>query len=153
MPIVSVIIPTYNCSGLLRQSVESVLLQEMDDFELWVIGDGCTDDSRKVVEGFGDPRVFWHNLRTNSGGPGTPRNEGLRRARGQYVAYLGHDDLWFPWHLSRRPARPERYPSSTASLIRKHFLLTSSNTAISVCSKKIPNWPFSMHRNRAMGLS
>jgi len=100
VPIVSVIIPTYNSSGALRQSVESVLLQDMDDLELWVIGDGCTDDSREVVEGFGDARVFWHNLPRNSGGPSAPRNEGLRRAAGQFIAYLGHDDLWFPWHLS-----------------------------------------------------
>jgi glycosyltransferase involved in cell wall biosynthesis len=43
--------------------------------------------------------VHWVNLPTNSGGPAVPRNEALGRARGRYVAYLGHDDLWFPDHL------------------------------------------------------
>ena len=99
-PLVTVIIPTYNSSGTLRLSLESVLLQTLSDFEVWVIGDGCSDDSAEVVCGFGDERVSWTNMPQNSGSPSAPRNEGLRRARGSLIAYLGHDDLWFPWHLS-----------------------------------------------------
>ncbi|MBI4775563.1 MAG: glycosyltransferase family 2 protein [Deltaproteobacteria bacterium] len=99
-PAVTVIVPTYNSSGALRMSLETVLRQDFADFEVWVIGDGCTDDSASVVRSFGDDRVHWTNLPVNSGAPAAPRNEGLRRARGKYVAYLGHDDLWFPWHLS-----------------------------------------------------
>jgi glycosyltransferase involved in cell wall biosynthesis len=99
-PAVTVIVPTYNSSGTLRLSLETVLRQDFSDFEVWVVGDGCSDDSETVVSSFGDKRVHWMNLPTNSGTPGMPRNEGLRRARGRFIAYLGHDDLWFPWHLS-----------------------------------------------------
>jgi glycosyltransferase involved in cell wall biosynthesis len=53
-----------------------------------------------VVASFRDDRLHWVNLPSNSGGPSLPRDEGLRRAKGQFIAYLGHDDLWFPWHLS-----------------------------------------------------
>jgi glycosyltransferase involved in cell wall biosynthesis len=99
-PTVTVIIPTYNSSGTLKISLESVLRQYFSDFEVWVVGDGCSDDSEAIVASFNDGRVHWMNLPVNSGTPSAPRNEGLRRARGQYIAYLGHDDLWFPWHLS-----------------------------------------------------
>ena len=93
------IIPTYNWSTVLPYSIASVVDQTMDDFELWVIGDGCTDDSEEVVRAIGDPRVRWHNLPSNTGSQAGPSNEGLRRARGEFVAYLGHDDLWLPRHL------------------------------------------------------
>ncbi len=99
-PVVTVIIPTYNSSGTLKLSLQTVLWQDYRNSEVWVIGDGCTDDSEAAVSSFGDRRVHWLNLPLNSGGPSVPRNEGLSRAQGQYVAYLGHDDLWFPWHLS-----------------------------------------------------
>jgi len=99
-PAVSVIIPTYNSSTTLRIAIECVLAQDLDDFEAWVIGDGCTDDSAEVVSSFGDGRLNWLNLPVNSGTPSRPRNEALRRASGRYIAYLGHDDIWFPWHLS-----------------------------------------------------
>jgi glycosyltransferase involved in cell wall biosynthesis len=99
-PIVSIIIPTYNSSGTLRLALQTVLLQDFKDFEVWIIGDGCTDNSDKVVTSFEDDRLNWINLGSNSGNPSLPRNEGLRRSKGQFIAYLGHDDLWFPWHLS-----------------------------------------------------
>jgi len=113
-PTVSVIIPTYNCSGPLRRTLETVLWQDHDDFEVWVIGDGCTDDSAALVASFADPRLHWVNLPENSGGPSRPRNEALRRASGRYVAYLGHDDLWFPWHLSSLIACIEQHGASFA---------------------------------------
>ncbi len=99
-PSVSVIIPTYNWSSVLPYSIGSVLRQTFTDFELLVVGDGCTDDSEAVVGRVGDPRVEWINLPTNTGHQSEPNNEGLRQARGQFIAYLGHDDLWLPHHLS-----------------------------------------------------
>jgi glycosyltransferase involved in cell wall biosynthesis len=98
-PRVSIIIPTYNWSSALRFALTSVLWQSFQDFEVLVMGDGCTDDSGDVVAAFGDPRLQWHNLPVNSGNQSAPNNAGLRLARGQYVAYLGHDDLWHPDHL------------------------------------------------------
>ncbi|BDI34518.1 hypothetical protein CCAX7_65690 [Capsulimonas corticalis] len=99
-PLVSVIIATYNRSATLRWTIESVLRQTCADFELLVIGDACMDDTAEVVASFGDPRIRWINLPVNTGSQSGPNSEGLRRARGRYIAYLGHDDLWFPWRLS-----------------------------------------------------
>jgi GT2 family glycosyltransferase len=99
-PRVSVIMATWNWSSVLPFSIASVLGQDLDDFELIVVGDGCTDDSEAVVKGIGDSRVQWVNLPERSGHQSASNNEGLRRARGHYVAYLGHDDLWLPHHLA-----------------------------------------------------
>lgn len=98
-PRVTIIMATWNWSEVLPFSIGSTLLQTFGDFELLVVGDGCTDDSEEVVAGIGDPRVRWINLPENSGHQSTPNNEGLRQARGELVAYLGHDDLWLPHHL------------------------------------------------------
>lgn len=98
-PRVSVLIPTYNYAEVLPYAIGSVLAQTFTDFELLVVGDGCSDDSEKVVRAFDDTRVRWHNLPRNTGNASGPNNEGLRHARGDVIAYLGHDDLWLPNHL------------------------------------------------------
>jgi len=98
-PLVSVIIPTYNRGNVLRLAIQSVLWQSEQNFELLVIGDGCTDDSESVVKSFGDARIQWHNLSSNSGHQSAPVNAGLARSRGRYIAFLGHDDIWHPDHL------------------------------------------------------
>lgn len=100
VPQVSVIIPTFNWSSVLPYSIGSVLRQTFSDFEVLVVGDGCTDDSEAVVQGVEDRRVRWINLPFNTGHQSGPNNEGLRQARGEIIAYLGHDDLWLPHHLS-----------------------------------------------------
>lgn len=99
-PRVSVIIATYNWSSVLRYSIGSALRQTFEDFELLVVGDGCTDDSESVVSANADSRVRWINLPANTKHQSEPNNEGLRQARGEVIAYLGHDDLWLPHHLA-----------------------------------------------------
>ncbi len=99
-PQVTVILPTYNWSSVLRYAIASVLQQTFTDFELLVIGDGCTDDSAHVVAEAGDPRVRWIELPENSGHQSGPNNVGLGEARGEIIAYHGHDDLWLPHHLA-----------------------------------------------------
>jgi glycosyltransferase involved in cell wall biosynthesis len=98
-PRVTVIIATYNWSTVLPYAIESVLKQTMGDYELLVIGDGCTDDSGQVVNAIKDPRVRWINLPVNTGHQAGPNNRGIEEARGEFIAYLGHDDLWLPHHL------------------------------------------------------
>ena len=94
MPRVTIILPTYNWSSVLRHAIASVLRQTFADFELLVIGDGCTDDSAQVVAEAADPRVRWIALPENSGHQSGPNNIGLSEARGEIIAYHGHDDLW-----------------------------------------------------------
>ena len=97
------IIPTYNWSTVLPYSIGSVLEQSWHDFELLVVGDGCTDESESVVEELAatDERIRWMNLAVGAGNQAGPNNEGLQHAQGELIAYLGHDDLWLPRHLER----------------------------------------------------
>lgn len=100
-PLVTVVIATYNRAETLKYAIESVLWQTFKDFELWVVGDCCKDHTEQVVKSFmHDPRVNFYNLPKNSGYQSQPNNEGIRRGKGQYIAYLNHDDIWLPNHLA-----------------------------------------------------
>jgi glycosyltransferase involved in cell wall biosynthesis len=107
-PLVSVVLSTYNWSSVLRHSIRSVLWQTYPNLELLVIGDGCTDDSEQVVASFGDERVRWHNLESNSGSQAIPNNTGVELSSGEYIAYQGHDDVWHPKHLAVLLSRIQR---------------------------------------------
>ena len=101
MPRVTVICPTYNRSNILPYSIGSILDQTYSDWELLVVGDACTDDSAAVVEEIArtDQRVRWINLAVGVRNQFGPNNEGLAQARGELIAYAGHDDLWLKHHL------------------------------------------------------
>ena len=95
-PVITVVIPTYNWSSALRCAIRSVLLQTVQDFEVLVVGDGCTDDSAAVVAEFEDPRLRWHNLSQNHGSQWVANNFANENAAGDWIASLGHDDIWHP---------------------------------------------------------
>lgn len=100
MPVVSVILPTYNRLAYLREAIESVLRGEYSDFEIIVVDDGSTEaDPGAVVAAVGDPRVRCIRRAVNGGLPAA-RNTGLAEARGEYIAFLDDDDLLLPGKLA-----------------------------------------------------
>lgn len=99
-PFFSAIVSTFNRSRFIIPTIQSALWQTYPHFEVLVIGDGCTDDTEAVLKEHFSTRVSWHNLSSNRGSQSYPNNEGIRRARGSHVAYLGHDDIWSPEHLA-----------------------------------------------------
>ncbi len=99
-PLVSIVVATYNRSQVVAHAIASVQRSTVTDWELIVVGDHCTDDTEAIVAGFADPRITWVNLAQNAGEQSAANNEGIRRARGRYLAFLNHDDLYFPDHLA-----------------------------------------------------
>jgi glycosyltransferase involved in cell wall biosynthesis len=95
-PAVSVIIATYNRATFLRETIESILQQTFQGFELIVVDDGSTDDTRTIVERFG-PRIQYY-YQPNQG-PAAARNYGVRRARAPWIAFQDSDDICSSDHL------------------------------------------------------
>jgi len=98
-PVFTVIMATWGRGRHILPSIRSVLQQEYRDFELFVIGDACSDETETVVRALDDPRLRWLNLAARIGSQSGPNNAGIAEARGKYIAYLGHDDIWEPNHL------------------------------------------------------
>jgi glycosyltransferase involved in cell wall biosynthesis len=98
-PTVSVIIPVYNRPALVTQAVRSVLFQSYRDLEVIVVDDGSRTFFEEMVERFSpDPRFRYIRVE-HSGMPGKVRNRGVRQARGEHLAFLDSDDIWFPEKL------------------------------------------------------
>ena len=97
-PFFSIVIPTYNRADLIGLTLDSVLSQEFDSFEVLVVDDGSQDGTAAVVQARADPRL--HYLPKANAERGAARNYGLARALGQYVLFLDSDDLLHPNHLA-----------------------------------------------------
>ena len=112
MATVSVVIPAYAASKHIEEALRSVLGQSYAPYEIIVVNDGSpdTEELRKVLEPYGDRIVY---LKQENRGPGGARNTGVRKAEGQYVAFLDSDDIWMPHHLDSQvtllegPERPD----------------------------------------------
>ena len=98
-PFFSVITATFKRGNLIKPTIESVLDQSEQDFEYLVVGDGCTDETEAAVRGFNSDKIRWLNLPENRGSQSFANNHGISAARGKWICYLGHDDLWSPDHL------------------------------------------------------
>ena len=104
-PRTSIIIPTYNRARDLDRCLESLCRQTDNDFEVLVCDDGSTDDTAEVAACFAVRLPLLYLRQDNFGGPARPRNNGLRHARGMYVAFLDSDDWWLPEKLEQSVAR------------------------------------------------
>ena len=119
---ISVIIPTYNREGVLMRSIESVLNQTYEDFELLVMDDCSTDSTTEMVASLEDPRIRYHRLDKNSG-QGTARNIGVGLAKGDIIAFQDSDDVWRPRKLEKQLAAMTLYDADicTCRLERHGF--------------------------------
>ena len=106
-PTVTVIITTYNRADYVGDAVQSVLAQTFPDFELILIDDGSTDDTKTILEPYRDRLQYIYQ---DNRGLYPARNEGIRAARGRYVAFLDSDDLWCPGKLDAQVRLLDAHP-------------------------------------------
>lgn len=93
MPLVSIIMPAYNCADVVSATLESAFQQDYPNIEIIVINDGSKDNTLEVLRSFGDRiRVIDQD---NKGAPAS-RNVGIQEARGEYLCFLDSDDIWHP---------------------------------------------------------
>jgi glycosyltransferase involved in cell wall biosynthesis len=101
--LVSVIIPAYNCAGVLSETIDSVLKQTYGNIEIVVVDDGSTDGTGKVAEGYLESGKV-RSYRQENGGPGAARNMGIAVARGEFLAFVDADDSLMMDSIEKRMA-------------------------------------------------
>lgn len=107
----SVIIPLYNKELSIINTIESVLSQTFQDFEIVIVNDGSTDDSGKIVKTMSDPRIRLINQ--SNQGVSAARNKGIKEAKNEWIALLDGDDLWEKNHLEEIMRMMNKLPSSS----------------------------------------
>ena len=120
-PLVSIVIPIYNVRGYLAQTLQSVLDNDLQDYEAVLVDDGSTDGSDAIMKKFArtDPRFRW--TRQLNQGPSAARNTGISKARGRYLTFLDADDLLTPDALAAMVASLEQSGSDVAVSPYKRF--------------------------------
>jgi glycosyltransferase involved in cell wall biosynthesis len=125
---VSVIIPAYNYGRFLGEAIQSVLDQTFQDWELIVVDDGSTDNTREVVTAFADPRIHYV-YQQNQGNPAA-RNAALKLVTGEYVAFLDADDVWFPEKLEKQVAQLDSLPPTVGLVYADVYLFNHEDGTI-----------------------
>ena len=99
--LVSIIVPSYNCAKYLPDTINSVLAQTYTNWEMIIVDDCSTDNTKEVIESFHEPRIRYLCNEHNSGAA-LSRNWALREAKGRWIAFLDSDDMWAPEKLEHQ---------------------------------------------------
>jgi glycosyltransferase involved in cell wall biosynthesis len=136
MPLISVIIPVYNCEKWVKDSIQSVINQIYKNFEIIIINDGSTDNTSKVLEGYkGDNRISVYEIQNT--GPSRARNLGVSKAKGDYIAFLDADDLWDEYKLEKQIEYFRLHPDCNL-LITNVKQITHNEEIIKLQYKSLP---------------
>jgi|APLak6261660231_1056022.scaffolds.fasta_scaffold10261_1 glycosyltransferase involved in cell wall biosynthesis len=94
-PLVSIIMPVYNGERYISKAIESVLSQTYQNFELIIVNDGSTDNSKAVIDTYlKDPRIRY--IEQHNAGVAAARNTAIKKSQGELIGFLDQDDLWLP---------------------------------------------------------
>ncbi len=134
MPLFSILIPVYNRGKLITETIDSVLNQSYNDFEIIVVDDGSSDDSLEVLKGYGDKIVL---LQQKNSGPEVARNLAAANAKGEYFVFLDSDDLLLEWALETYAKIISKF-DQPALVLGKLFAYRNENELLSLSKIKTP---------------
>lgn len=133
LPLVSIILPAYNCAAFLPHSIGSILAQTYNSYEIIVIDDGSTDNTKEVLEPFSQ-RIKYIQFEQNRGLP-IARNAGIRSAQGKYIAFIDADDLWLPEKLQTDVGYFQQHPE-VSMVFSKHINIDDRGCELNGSTKK-----------------
>ncbi|PPS45541.1 glycosyltransferase family 2 protein [Chroococcidiopsis sp. TS-821] len=159
---VSVIIPIYQVEKYIEKTINSVLAQTYQNFEVIVVDDGSRDRSREICQQFADARV--KIITQENGGPSKALNTGIRYAQGEYLAFLDGDDLWLPEKLAKHIAHlessvdvgvsfsPSAFIDDTGQLLGSYQKPKLKNITVSdlLCSNPLGNGSSAVFRRETL---
>ena len=98
----SIILPTFNRANFITKAIESVINQTYKNWELIVIDDGSTDNTEEIIQKFikKEKRITYYYQKNQE--RSAARNNGIKRAKGDYICFLDSDDLYYPTHIDQR---------------------------------------------------
>ncbi len=131
--LISVIIPVYNGENYLREAIESVLAQTYPNYELYVVDDGSTDSTASIAQSFGSRLTYVHQ---ENQGAASAFNNGLCLARGKYIAWLSHDEVYLPEKLEKQVGLMEEMPNVGACVTYYNYV----NAAGEVIQENRTEW-------------
>ncbi|NEQ20857.1 MAG: glycosyltransferase family 2 protein [Microcoleus sp. SIO2G3] len=135
---VSVIVPVYNAEKYVSDTIQSLLAQTYENFEVIIVDDGSPDRSIEICQQFSDPRIKIIR-QANRGLPGA-RNTGIRHAQGDYIAFLDADDLWLPTKLEKHVNHLNNSPNVGISFSYSAFIDEMGNpTGLNQIPRQLKN--------------
>ncbi len=133
-PSVSVVIPVYNHEKYIRESVESALNQDYDNFEVIVVDDGSTDNTSLILKEF-DNRIVY--IRQKNQGTAAALNKGIKNAKGKLIAWLSSDDLFLPEKIKYQVRKLHNEPS-LALVYTDWIMIDSQGQELKVVNSRLP---------------
>lgn len=135
-PLVSVVIPTYNYGKYLPDAIESVLSQTFKNYELIIVDDGSTDNTKEVVRPYlKNTRIRYHYQENT--GQSSAKNVGIKLARGDFIAFLDADDSWLPDKLELQMKLFQANPALGVVYSRRLFIAEDGNDIYHEQPKKL----------------
>lgn len=133
--LVSIIMPSYNTAPYIRETIQSVLDQTYQNWELIIVDDCSTDNTDDVVASIKDERIRYLKNEKNSGAA-VSRNRALREAKGRWIAFLDSDDLWMPEKLEKQIAFMEKNGYSFSYTNYEEIDVEGNETGVRVTGPK-----------------
>lgn len=130
---ISVVIPLYNKEQSIASTLQTVLKQTYQDFEIVIVNDGSTDYSVEEVTKVTDPRI--RLIHQKNAGVSAARNRGIEEAKGEYIAFLDADDEWKPDYLKTQYELTQKYPECSIFACNYEFKDTQGKVTPTIIRK------------------